>query len=251
MDSPIAMAHVKADPSSVERLSTTEVYNRWAKTYDSLADPKGNTIQTFDDIELSTLLPEFLSLLGAPKANHELHIVDFGCGTGRNTFKLLHITNATIVGLDALPKMLEIAESRYHALQRRGMGAKLVLEVHDALETPAPPVCATGADAVISTCVMEHLPLQVFWELMKAMVLPGGFVLITDAHPDVSVSTQINYTDPLSGKRYWGVSHVHQFADTIKEANSAGFEQVGKTRERLGSKDMVRALAGDWSAVKC
>ena len=86
-----------------------------------------------------------------------------------------------------------------------------------------------GADAVIGTCVMEHLTIPVFWELMKAMVLHGSFVLITDAHPDISVSTQIHDTDPSPVRKHWGVSHVHHISDTLKEASSTGFEQIGRT----------------------
>lgn len=241
---------------SINSVSTIEIYDRWAESYDALASPKGITIQTLDNDELVTFLPEFLSLLGAqqPSAStpdHQLRIVDFGCGTGRNTFKLLGVSHVTIVGLDASPRMLDIARVRYAQIPDEQKNVQVVLEVYDALAAAEAPACARKANGVISTCVMQHLPLEAFFDSVKAMVLPGGYVLITDSHPDLNNLVQINYTDPQTGEKLWGTSYVHEIATTIETAAQWGFDLVGSVRERNGSENMVGALAGNWAVVKC
>ncbi len=219
-----------------------------------MASPKGITIQTLNNDELVTFLPEFLSLLGAQQpsastSDHQLRIVDFGCGTGRNTFKLLGVSHVTIVGLDASPRMLDIARVRYAQIPDEQKNVQVVLEVYDALAAAEAPACARKANGVISTCVMQHLPLEAFFDSVKAMVLPGGYVLITDSHPDLNNLVQIKYTDPQTGEKLWGTSYVHEIATTIETAARWGFDLVGSVRERNGSENMVGALAGNWAAV--
>jgi SAM-dependent methyltransferase len=245
-----------ATAPSIKSVSTVEIYDRWAESYDALASPKGVTIQTLDNDELVTLLPEFLSLLGVQQTSvstldHQLRIVDFGCGTGRNTFKLLRVPHATIVGLDASPGMLDIARARYAQIPDEQKNVHVVLEVYDALATAEAPACARKANGVISTCVMQHLPLQAFFDSIKAMVLPGGYVLITDSHPELNNAVQIKYTDPQTGEKLWGTSYIHEIATTIESAARWGFDLVGKVKERNGLENMVGALAGNWTAVKC
>ncbi|KAF7353928.1 Methyltransferase small domain-containing protein [Mycena venus] len=79
-----------------------EAYDLWAKTYDS----DGNVLQLLDNELIDEVLP---ALLFQPLET----IVDFGCGTGRNTEKLLRYPNIQqIFGLDGTPAMLAQAKSR-------------------------------------------------------------------------------------------------------------------------------------------
>ena len=61
-----------------------------------------------------------------------------GCGTDRNTFKLLGIPGVIIVGIDASEKMIEIAHSRcgeyLFILPDNSNAASLGLMVYDPLE---------------------------------------------------------------------------------------------------------------------
>ncbi|KAA8618545.1 S-adenosyl-L-methionine-dependent methyltransferase [Pyrenophora tritici-repentis] len=72
----------------VQHMHTQAAYNEWASIYDT----DGNILQAIDDLELSSLLPGLLSSVsssGGEGAGHEINILDLGCGTGRNTAKLL------------------------------------------------------------------------------------------------------------------------------------------------------------------
>ena len=77
-------------------LPTIDAYDLWAPHYDA----DGNFLQILDSHLLEDLLPQWLaSLPPSPK------IIDLGCGTGRNTVKLLSIDGADVIGLDLSPKL--------------------------------------------------------------------------------------------------------------------------------------------------
>ncbi|KAL5119973.1 hypothetical protein ACEQ8H_002071 [Pleosporales sp. CAS-2024a] len=85
----------------VQRIATKEAYEQWAEVYDS----DGNMLQAVDDLELTTLLPQFLHRIQTSHSMPNVSLLDLGCGSGRNTKKLLDFSLApgrrsTVVGLD-------------------------------------------------------------------------------------------------------------------------------------------------------
>ncbi|CAG7565391.1 unnamed protein product [Fusarium equiseti] len=65
-----------------------ELYSQWGTSYDQ---GRVNNMQGLDYTELETLYPKFISLLQQSfgSSTSSLKRVDFGCGTGRNTLKLI------------------------------------------------------------------------------------------------------------------------------------------------------------------
>jgi len=100
-------------------LPTVETYDAWASIYDT----DGNILQAVDDMELETLLPSFFTeLLSTRKDETHLRILDLGCGTGRNTMKILTYPwpdgiHVSITGIDASAGMLAIAQRKLSAEQ--------------------------------------------------------------------------------------------------------------------------------------
>lgn len=99
-------------------LPTVTAYDAWAPIYDT----DGNVLQKVDDLELERMLPEFVSeALGSQKTDGAMRILDLGCGTGRNTLKLVTYLwpedmRVEITGIDASRGMLEIAKTKLHAV---------------------------------------------------------------------------------------------------------------------------------------
>ena len=85
--------------SPVRYLDTTTAYNLWSEVYDT----DGNFLQALDTIEMQTFLPRTLSMV---QTEQPWKLIDLGCGTGRNTLRLLDQAGSIVVGLDASPKML-------------------------------------------------------------------------------------------------------------------------------------------------
>lgn len=196
-----------------------------------------------DEFELKTLLPTFLSLVnvcGAPK------IVDLGCGTGRNLRQLLSIPSATIVGLDASPKMLEVAIKQCNALSEilavSPQANEVTFGIHEVRTGAELPKIAQEADGIISILVLEHLSLETFFATCVDAVKLHGYVLLTSIHGELAQQTQAGFSCPASGERIRPVSYPHQMEGILSEAGKWGFEVVGEVREISITQGMVQNL---------
>ena len=249
-----------ASGRKVTYLSTLEAYDKWASVYDS----DGNVLQAIDDEEVVRLLPQVLSLLPTD-LNRPPKILDLGCGTGRNTLKLLGIPGAVIYGLDLSPKMLQIAEDRcttaWNTLPPDQRAASLTFRTHDVLDknhtvTESLPAGPIAADVVISTLVVEHVPLADFFAEVDGLLAaaPSGVLLVTNMHADMGSRSQAGFNDPATGEKIRPVSYNHSVEDLVEAARAAGYELVeGSAVERGVDEEMARRLgprAGKWVGVR-
>lgn len=203
--------------SSIRYLDTEATYDLWAQQYDT----DGNFLTALDSEEMKTLLPTFLSMVKTPKP---WKIVDLGCGTGRNTVQLLgHPEIDVVVALDLSPKMLEIAKDRIKSTDPEAI---VLFEVYDMLRAPSPPPAALGATAVISTLVVEHIPLPEFFKTVSTILGPGGLLLLTNMHSEMGSLTQAGFMDPETGEKVRPVSYAHSMDDILLEAETRGFEVI-------------------------
>ncbi|KAI1467565.1 putative methyltransferase [Daldinia caldariorum] len=247
---------------SVRYLPTNEAYDRWAAVYDT----DGNFLQALDTTELKTLFPKFLLSITSPKP---WRVVDLGCGTGRNTSLLLRVSDvAEVIALDSSKGMLEVARSRLQKSNDATTGIdlartppKLHLEVFDMLASPSSPALAQLVDGVISTLVVEHVPLSIFFSHISQMLRPGGVLLLTNMHDQMGAISQAGFVDVSTGEKIRPTSYVHTVADVIAEADKYGFdiEETGEQekegiRERAVESDMVDILgprSKKWVGVMC
>ena len=229
-------------------------------------DTDDNILQATDTQELETLLPIYLSLIHSSHipslSSNSLKIVDLGCGTGRNTLKLLNSDDAPrmmIVGLDASPKMLDIARKRCgDALGSLGKRAtnqpELTFKVFDAIaiagggggddddDDRSIPSSAREADGVLSTLVLEHLPLNVFFRTVCNMLNVGGHLLLTNMHSDMGTRSQAGFVDPASGEKIRPQSFVYSIDQVLEEAARWRMRLVGEVRQRGVRESDVDAL---------
>ncbi|KAA8909914.1 hypothetical protein TRICI_004299 [Trichomonascus ciferrii] len=228
--------------SRVEYLDTVEAYDKWAKVYDS----DGNFLQKLDDREMEVVLPEFLNKVRGGGSGL-IKLIDLGCGTGRNTLKMIEHCNTKgqgeyeIVGLDPSGKMLDLAKERCrgHADQNKGTVVRRRFELYDILQEND-DVCKNGeADGLISTLVLEHVPADSFFECVRHLCRVGGQVLITNMHSEMGQISQAGFNCPDTGVKYRPKSYPHTLADTLAAASSHGFELVQPPVERkISSSDI-------------
>ena len=234
----------------IQYLDTTAAYDLWSEVYDS----DGNFLQALDTLEMQRLLPQMLSHIPSPSP---WKLVDLGCGTGRNTLYLLEEADATVIGLDVSPKMLEVAKSavdaRMAALSCGQGSAKAVeLDVYDLLSDSPPPFVAQNADAVISTLVLEHIPISTFFIALSRILKPGGLALVTNMHYDMGIISQAGFVDPRTGQKVRPTSFAHTIDDVLAEAKRHGLNVVGEVLERAVDEMMVDSLgerARKWIGV--
>ncbi|KAL9069723.1 MAG: hypothetical protein Q9161_005308 [Pseudevernia consocians] len=236
-------------------LDPTTAYDRWSEVYDT----DGNFLQALDTIEMQYLLPKLTSRISSSSSSSPpWKIVDLGCGTGRNMTRLLDLHGyMVVIGLDASPKMLEIAKSRIdkHMTQTNraseaAQGAQL--ELYNLLGSYHIPSCALNADAIISTLVLEHVPLSIFFERVSELLRPNGLALVTNMHSDLGAISQAGFVDPKTGGKIRTQSFIHHLEDVVTEARKQGFEVVGEIRERAVDEEISEVLgvrARKWIGV--
>jgi len=120
--------------------------------------------------------PKFISLVLAGHLNPKT--IDFGCGTGCNILKLLKIRNATVIGLDAIPKMLDIARHRCQELLAslpQDAGVKEFLcEVYNPMLLLTPPASYMSQTDVTSA----KSSLKESFNISNYISLMGFFLLL-------------------------------------------------------------------------
>ena len=250
MSSPIPPVAATRTGKRTRYLDPTAAYDLWSAVYDT----DGNILQALDTIEMRSLLPDLLSRLPHHQA---WKIVDLGCGTGRNSMQLLDVPEATIICLDASPKMLEIArrrlDERMTSLDDASRTAKAFeATVYDMLSSIPLPPSALEADALISTLVLEHIPLFEFFRTLSQILKPGGFALVTNMHSEMGAISQAGFVDPKTGEKVRPTSYNHRLEDVIAEASRKQFQVVGAVEERVMDEEMAEMLgerAKKWIGV--
>jgi cyclopropane fatty-acyl-phospholipid synthase-like methyltransferase len=210
----------------IHYMDTATAYDLWSEVYDT----DGNFLQALDTVEMKKLLPTFVSMLNTPKP---WKIVDLGCGTGRNTIALLSIQDVRIIGLDVSTKMLDVARNRLKVeCAKMSQNLDPTFETFDMLATNNIPGAATNADAIISTLVVEHVPLDTFFNTAAKILKPDGLLLLTNMHAEMGNISQAGFVDPKTGAKIRPTSYAHTVDDLLQEAWRQGFEIVGKVEER-------------------
>ncbi|EME50123.1 hypothetical protein DOTSEDRAFT_85353 [Dothistroma septosporum NZE10] len=207
---------------AIEKLETSDLYEKWAATYDT----DGNFLQSVDDIQTKDFLPRIC----------ELAILDLGCGTGRTTLKLLqHPWNrldVSIEGWDASPAMLEV-------------------NLLDPADIPSGK--AGTFDLILSTLALEHFPLFSFFGLISIFLKPGGIAFVSNIHPDMGVKSVAGFHD-AGGVRKIGTSCVHYVGEMGAAAREAGqmVEEVKEVRmeERWIEEGVVGKKGRKWIGTK-
>ncbi|KAK3325129.1 methyltransferase [Apodospora peruviana] len=242
-----------APQMAVRYLDTATAYDLWSEVYDT----DNNFLQALDSIEMQSLLPKLVSALeqSLPKP---WKVVDLGCGTGRNTVHIVTLPDvAEIFALDLSPKMLDIARKRLeNNTTAVPSNKKITFQVYDALKPSNTATTATppdDADAVISTLVVEHVPLKQYFSAAAGMLKTGGLVLLTNMHSEMGKISQAGFVDPKTGEKIRPQSYAHTIDDVAAVARENGFEVAQEVEERMVTEEnhtMLGPRAKKWIGVK-
>jgi SAM-dependent methyltransferase len=150
LDSPEALGEgIEARP-----ISLTEVYDRWAPSYDG----PGNQLLELEEPVVRAILDELP--IGVA--------LDAACGTGRHAAYLASLGH-TVIGVDASPGMIAVAREKVPD------GAFQVGDLH------ALPLADDSVDLVVCAIALVHLPAidGPFAEFARVL-RPGGHLVVSD-----------------------------------------------------------------------
>lgn len=240
---------VMADAQAFTSVTNDQLYDTWASTYDT----DGNVLQAVDDLELKTLLPDFVRLCSQASSGKRrassLMILDLGCGTGRNMMKLLQADwreasqVSEVHGWDGSAAMLDVARSKCSAAAAaigRNVKPADFQQMNFSDPGAVPQEHHSAFTGVVSTLVLEHLPLSPFFTTIATVLAPGGYALVTNMHPDMGRTTKAGYRT-ASGERVKGESYIHGVDESVAAAREAGLEVLGEIGERAVEAGMIEA----------
>jgi cytosine/adenosine deaminase-related metal-dependent hydrolase/ubiquinone/menaquinone biosynthesis C-methylase UbiE len=184
----------------------SEVFDRWAPSYDAQPNP-------LLALEQRVLLPRLGDIRG-------LDVLDAGCGTGRWLGQLAGRSPRSLVGVDISPVMLGLAASKLNHGCELHLGSCTALPVRDAT-----------ADLVLSSFVVSYLDdVERFAEEIDRVSRPGAMIFLTDMHPETETSLHWKRGTELGGQR-WPLSTI------IQAFEACGFTQVSLTEPAFGTPE--------------
>jgi SAM-dependent methyltransferase len=188
------------DRIHIQRVSVRDGYDLWSESYDRTPNP----VVALDHRVTLELLHV------APGE----HVLDAGCGTGRNLPRLAAL-GARVCGCDFSAGMLRVARSR-------GAGAPLFqADLQRDL-----PVRGGVFDAVLCSLIGEHLDrLDVALREIHRVTRPGGRLVFSVYHPDLAdAGKEANFR--LGDVEYRLGAIRYHAGDYVEYARAAGFQAI-------------------------
>lgn len=183
-----------SEVESVQEVNTQEGYARWASSYDQ----EVNALIVLEESYVDQLLAQ----ISCEK------VLDVGTGTGRYALKLAR-KGASVTALDQSPEMLVVA-------QQAAQNERLSIDFRHASLNEGLPFTADQFDLLICALMLCHVPnlADVVKEFARVLQ-PGGYLLITDFHPD-SVSYGWRTGFQQTGVRYLLPNMLHTRNDYLQ-----------------------------------
>lgn len=249
---PHASQAIPPKPSTpVQHIDTQAAYDQWASIYDT----DGNMLQSIDDDELNALLPPLLSHI-ASHPNPSISVLDLGCGTGRNTARLLLHPwpggkQISVTGLDFSAGMLAGAHSKLAPLAST-LSDNITLRLEHCDPFPQPPsppfdpslLALPPQNLILSTLVLEHIPLPTFFATLSSLLAPAGLAVITNMHSHMGSRSQAGFVN-ADGVKVRGESYVYELEQTVQAAKDAGLEVVSARERGVEEKDVESGVVGE------
>lgn len=219
-----------SETESVQEVSTREGYAHWALSYDQ----ETNALIVLEEVHVDPLLAQIPFT----------RVLDVGCGTGRYALKLAR-RGASVTALDQSPEMLTVARQ---AAQQEGLSIDFRLSsLEDGL-----PLEAHQFDLLVCALMLCHVHDLVHAAQEFARVLhPGGYLLITDFHPD-SVSYGWRTGFRQTGVRYRLPNMPHTRNDYLEALKTNGLkilQAIDLPLRTLPERDYPPPLTKEFIAV--
>lgn len=206
-------------------MNVQQSYDLWASQYDT----NKNKTRDLEALALKTTL----------ERRSFRHILEIGCGTGKNTEWLLTHTER-LTAVDLSEGMLEIARSKIHAENVEFRQADIMQKWNFG---------AQQFDLITFSLVLEHIEHldPIFSEVSQAL-MPGGIVYVGELHPFKQYTgTQARFDTPEG--RQLVPCFNHHISDFLRAAERSGlqlqhFEEYFDEDDRSSIPRLARFVFG-------
>ncbi|RLV61156.1 DUF2064 domain-containing protein [Parashewanella curva] len=247
-----------SDTNKADDATRDSVKDYYGKVLESSEDLQTNACCTDDSLSpqmktvLSNIHDEVLTRyygcgLVTPESLEGCHILDLGCGAGRDCYALAQLVGeqGSVIGVDMTDEQLAVANKYIeHHQQKFGYAEpntrflKGYIEKLDELNIPD-----NSIDIVISNCVInlspdKHAVLKEVFRILK----PGGEIYFSDVYADRRVprhlvNDPLLYGECLSGALYW-----NDFENLAKQVGFAEPRLVTSRAITIDNNDLAAKL---------
>jgi hypothetical protein len=99
-------------------------------------------------------------------------------------------------------------------------------------------------DAVVSTLVLEHIPLSAFFSTLSSLLVLRGCALVSNMHADMGRRSQAGFVN-ADGVKVRGSSYVYTVQESLHAAVEAGFEVVSVHEREMRREDVESGMVGE------
>jgi cytosine/adenosine deaminase-related metal-dependent hydrolase/ubiquinone/menaquinone biosynthesis C-methylase UbiE len=191
----------------------SDVFDAWAQVYDEQPNPLLGLEQRF----LTRMLPD----VGG------LDVLDAGCGTGRWLQLLASRRPASLVGVDASPRMLQRASAKLGTTSTLRLGSCVAL-----------PVQSATVDLVLASFVLSYIEnVEAFACELHRVARHGATVFLTDMHPDTEISCNWKRSFRANGAEEHLQTRSHSLQQIIDIFQACGFELLAHIEPSFASQE--------------
>ena len=123
--------------------------------------------------------------------------------------------------------MLELAREKFH----QQTDHSVIFDTFDISDPSRIPNTSIGVfDGLISTLVLEHIPIATYFSVISKLLRAGCYAVVTSMHSDMGRLTRAGYKT-AEGERFKATSYIYTPAETVEAARAAGLELFGELGE--------------------
>ncbi len=176
-----------------------------------------------------------------PLALKDAHVLDLGCGAGRDCYILSQLVgaNGSVIGVDMTKEQLAVARKHrdYHAKKFGFANVEFREGFIEELRTARIP--DESADVVVSNCVLNLSPdkASAFGEIFRALK-KGGELYFSDVFADRRIPLDIAADPVLRGECLGGALYWEDFRRLIAAVGCHDIRTVERRRVAINNPDL-------------
>ncbi|MDE2472704.1 MAG: methyltransferase domain-containing protein [Bradyrhizobium sp.] len=176
-----------------------------------------------------------------PLALKDAHVLDLGCGAGRDCYILSQLVgaNGSVIGVDMTKEQLAVARKHrdYHAKKFGFANVEFREGFIEELRTARIP--DESADVVVSNCVLNLSPdkASAFGEIFRALK-KGGELYFSDVFADRRIPPDVAIDPVLRGECLGGALYWEDFRRLIAAVGCRDVRTVERRRVAINNPDL-------------
>jgi len=178
-----------------------------------------------------------------PLALEGAHVLDLGCGTGRDCYVLSQLVGpeGSVVGVDMTPAQLAIARTHrdYHVKKFGFANVEFRQGYIEDLNTAR--IADNSVDVVVSNCVLNLSPdkSRVFSEIFRVLK-PGGELYFSDVFADRRVPAALAADPVVLGECLGGALYWDDFRRLMATVGSQDVRTAERRRVAINNPEIER-----------